>query len=108
MTRPMVHSRNSGPNIHTMILFSSARLFFLRLNSPRKALPSVDGVSAAFRTCGSISIDARTPASSSDHGVVVVFRFQAIPQASHGDDLGAPVLDFFAQSMTLDFARLGD
>src|SRR3546814_14172026 len=97
MTRPMVHSRNSGPNIHTMILFSSARLFFLRLNSPRKALPSVDGVSVSFRTCGSISIEARTPASSRDHGVVVVFRFQAIAQASHGDDLGATGFDFFAQ-----------
>src|SRR3546814_18370582 len=83
----------------TDTLFPYTTLF---RSSPRKALPSVDGVSVSFRTCGSISIEARTPASSRDHGVVVVFRFQAIAQASHGDDLGATGFDFFAQAMNIE------
>src|SRR3546814_3559319 len=70
------------------------------------ALP-IYGVSVSFRTCGSISIEARTPASSRDHGVVVVFRFQAIAQASHGDDLGATGFDFFAQAMNIDYDGIG-
>src|SRR3546814_17515294 len=44
---------------------------------------------------------------SRDHGVVVVFRFLPIAQASHGDDLGATGFDFFAQAMTIDFDGIG-
>src|SRR5690606_1474279 len=97
MTMPMVHSKNSGPNIHKMILLSRLPwpAWAARQNAGRRC------VRAGAVAWAPLPVPARVRMSRG--GVVAGVGFKAIPQTAYCCDSCSAGLDFSTQPIYIDF-----